>query len=171
MGSSVEVDELSWRCRKRSPFHKTSAWFFCAGSNRQVAHPSHLMGSQLGFFVPGEPRTGDTRRVLESAIPQLSHRALSAICGGQHQVEPDPIVHNPPSRRLNNRRHHQWKFMITHFQIHNDRSSSCVTNKHTKQLGWLAWNHTNAVPVEEVFAVPERDTVSQVITASEKNWM
>ena len=35
-------------------------------------------------------------------------------------MEPDPIVHNPPSRRLNNRRHHQWNFMITHFQIHND---------------------------------------------------
>ena len=51
--------------------------------------------------------------------------------------------------------------MNTHFQIHNDRSSSCVTNTHTKQLGWLAWNHTNAVPVEEVLAVPERDTVSQ----------
>ena len=58
----AEVDVLSWRCRKRSPFHKASAWFFCAGSNRQVAHPSHLMVSQLGFFVPGEPRTGDTRR-------------------------------------------------------------------------------------------------------------
>ena len=55
MGSSVEVDELSWRCRKRSPFHKTSAWIFCAGSNRQVAHPSHLMGSQLGFFVRVNP--------------------------------------------------------------------------------------------------------------------
>ena len=25
-------------------------------------HPSHLMGSQLGFFVPGEPRTGHTWR-------------------------------------------------------------------------------------------------------------
>ena len=58
----AEVDELSWRCRKRSPFHKTSAWIFCAGSNRQVAHPSHLMRAQLGFFVPGEPRTGDSRR-------------------------------------------------------------------------------------------------------------
>ena len=23
---------------------------------------SHLMGSQRGFFVPGQPRTGDTRR-------------------------------------------------------------------------------------------------------------
>ena len=44
------------------------------------------------IFVPGEPRTGDTRRnpredqkvkapyrVLESAIPPLSHRALSAM--------------------------------------------------------------------------------------------
>ena len=56
----AEVDELSWKCRKRSPFHKTSAWIFCAGSNRQVAQPSHLMRAQLGFFVPGEPRTGDT---------------------------------------------------------------------------------------------------------------
>ena len=35
-------------------------------------------------------------------------------------MEPDPIVNNPPSRRLNNRRHHQWNLMNTHFQIHND---------------------------------------------------
>ena len=77
-------------------------------------------------------------------------------------------MHNPPSRRLNHRRHHQWNFIIEHFQIRNNRSSSCVINKHTKQLGWNAWNHTNAAPVEEVLAMPERDTVSQVITASEK---
>ena len=44
------------------------------------------------IFVPGEPRTGDTQRnpredqkvkapyrVLESAFPPLSHRALSAM--------------------------------------------------------------------------------------------
>ena len=42
-------------------------------------------------------------------------------------MEPDSIVHNPPSRR-SNRRHRQWNFMITHFQIHNDRSSSCVNS-------------------------------------------
>ena len=35
-------------------------------------------------------------------------------------MEPDPIVHNPPSRRLNNRRHHLWNFTTTHFQVHND---------------------------------------------------
>ena len=79
----AEVDELSWRCRKRSPFQKTSAWIFCAVSNRQVAHPSHLLRAQLGFlcevtpaprtsepidepsariFCASEPRTGDTRR-------------------------------------------------------------------------------------------------------------
>ena len=32
-------------------------------------------------------------------------------------MEPDPIVHNPPSRRMNNRRHHEWNFIIEHFQI------------------------------------------------------
>ena len=57
----AEVDELGWRCRKRSPFHKTSAWIFCAGSNRQVAHPSHLMRAQLGFLceVTPAPRTSE----------------------------------------------------------------------------------------------------------------
>ena len=54
---------------------------------RVISALSHLIGSQRGFFVPGEPRTGDTRRnlrddrVLESAIPQLSHRALSETRG------------------------------------------------------------------------------------------
>ena len=57
----AEVDELSWRCGKRSPFHKTSAWIFCAGSNRQVAHPSHSMRAQLGFLreVTPAPRTSE----------------------------------------------------------------------------------------------------------------
>ena len=60
-------------------------------------------------------------------------------------MEPDPIVHNPPSRRLNNRRHHQWNFIIDHFQIHNNRSSSCVTNE-TVRLYRLT--HERAITVE-----------------------
>ena len=31
---------------------------------RVISALSHLIGSQRGFFVPGEPRTGDTRRNL-----------------------------------------------------------------------------------------------------------
>ena len=42
---------------------------------------------------------------------------FSRICEGQHQVELDPNVHNPPSRRLHYWRHHQRNFMIAHFQI------------------------------------------------------
>ena len=39
---------------------------------------------------------------------------FSRICEGQHQVELDPSVHNPPSRRLHHWRHHQQNFMIAH---------------------------------------------------------
>ena len=65
----AEVDELSWRCRKRSPFHETSAWIF-AGSNRQVAHPSHLMRAQLGFLceVTPAPRTSEPFDGLSARI-------------------------------------------------------------------------------------------------------
>ena len=77
-------------------------------------------------------------------------------------------VHNPPSRRLHHRRHHERNFMIAHFQIHNDRSPYRVTRKHTKQLDWSPWKHTNAAHLEEVLAVPERDTVLQVMTAPAK---
>ena len=48
---------------------------------------------------------------------------LSRLCEGQHEVEPDPSVHNLPSRRLHHWRHHQRNFMSTHFQIQNNRSS------------------------------------------------
>ena len=56
----------------------------------RTSEPFDGLSAQI-FFVPGEPRTGDTRRnprddrkenlrrVLESAIPPLSHRALSAM--------------------------------------------------------------------------------------------
>ena len=53
-------------------------------------------------------------------------------------MEPDPIVHNPPSRRLNNRRHHQWNFMNTHFQIHNDGRAADDTT-----FGDRAWGVLN----------------------------
>ena len=35
--------------------------------------------------------------------------------------EPCLSEHDPPSRRLHHWKHHQWNFMIAHFQIHNDR--------------------------------------------------
>ena len=38
----------------------------------------------------------------------------SKICEGEHQVEPDPSVHNPPSRRLHHWRPQQRNFMIAH---------------------------------------------------------
>ena len=65
-----EVDELSWRCSKRSPFHKASAWIFCAGSDRQVAHPSHLMRAQLGLLceVTPAPRTSEPFDGLSARI-------------------------------------------------------------------------------------------------------
>ena len=60
---------------------------------------------------------------------------FSRQCEGQHQVEPDPCVHNLPSRRLHYWRHYQRNFMIAHFQIRNNRSSSCVTFSKRKLLG------------------------------------
>ena len=47
-------------------------------------------------------------------------------------MEPEPSVHNPPSRRLHHWRHPQRNFMIAHFQINNDRSPCHVASKHTK---------------------------------------
>ena len=40
-------------------------------------------------------------------------------CEGQHQVELDPGVHNPPSRRLHHWRHHERNFMIaqSHYRV------------------------------------------------------
>ena len=54
-----------------SPTNDTSAWIFCAVSNRQVAHPSHLMGSQLGFFVPGTPHWGPGRNPRDDRTENL----------------------------------------------------------------------------------------------------
>ena len=165
--SGRRLRQVGWSARRlpQEPFDEPSARMKChwraffelyelsAESLRQVARTRKI------------PRaTQDCSKL----VTPMCWKWLSRICEGQHQVEPNPIVHNPPSRRLNHRRHHQWNFIIEHFQIRNNRSSSCVINKHTKQLGWLAWNHTTAAPVEEVLAVPERDTVSQVTTASEK---
>ena len=50
--------------------------------------------------------------------------------------------------------------MIAHFQIHNNRSSSCVTNKHTLQLDWPSRKRTNAALVEEILPCPS-ETPSQ----------
>ena len=57
--------------------------------------------------------------------------------------------------------------MIAHFRTHNDRFSCRVTSKLTNQLDWPSWNGTptDVAPVAEVVAVPERDTVSRVMTA------
>ena len=55
--------------------------------------------------------------------------------------------------------------MIENSQIHNDRLSCRVTSKHNNLFDWPSWKHANAALVEEVLAVPERDTVLQVMTA------
>ena len=70
---------------------------------------------------------------------------FSRICEGEHLVEPDPSVHNPPSHRLHHWRHQQRNFMNAYFQIHNNRSSSCVTNK-TVRLHRLT--HERVITVE-----------------------
>ena len=53
--------------------------------------------------------------------------------------------------------------MIAHFQIHKKRSSNCVTNKHTKQLDW-PFRNTRSRHTSKSLAVPERDTVLQLMT-------
>ena len=59
--------------------------FFCAGSNWQVAHPSHLRRAQLGFLceVTPAPRTSEPFDELSARIflcrvnPALGHPAKS----------------------------------------------------------------------------------------------
>ena len=62
--------------------------------------------------------------------------------------------HNLQSCHLEHWRHHQRNFNIAHFQIHNNRSSSCVTDKHTKQLDWPSRKNMNAASVEEFLPCP-----------------
>ena len=57
-----------------------------------------------------------------------------------------PSVQNPPSRRLNHLRHHQWNFMIPYSRMHNDRFSCRVTGKHNNELDWLSWRHLQLRP-------------------------
>ena len=86
------------------------------------------------------------------------------ICEGQHEVEPYLSEHSPPSRRLHHWGHHQRKVLLAHFQIHNDRFPCRVSKSSPNNLTGPLGTPTNA-PVEEVIAVPERETVSQVMAA------
>ena len=63
------------------------------------------------------PQDANTIRLMQDSSKlgtTMGWKWFSRLCEGQHQVEPDPSVHNLPSRRL-----HHW--------------SPChVTSKHTK---------------------------------------
>ena len=79
-------------------------------------------------------------------------------------MEPEPIVNNPPSRRLNNRRHHQWKFIIEHFQI------SVLARAHhrlvTEATGRKPAKHHEGVPSEDPRFTFTKKSVKYVQIAS-----
>ena len=59
----AEVDELSWRCRKRSPFHKASAWIFLCGVKPAGRTSEPFDESSARIFVRGDPGTSNFRAI------------------------------------------------------------------------------------------------------------
>ena len=132
VGSSARrLRQVGWSARRlrQEPFDGPQARMKChwraffelaqlnAESLRQVA------------IMPQDAYTIRATQNCSKLGTTMGWKWFSRICEGERQVEPDPSVHNPPCRRLHHWRHHQRNFMIAYFQIHNNRSSSCVTNK------------------------------------------
>ena len=117
VGSSARrLRQVGWSAQRlrQEPFDEPSARMKCRW--RAFLELSELSAESLRQVV----RTRKIPRAAQDCsklVTPMCWKWLSRICGGQHQVEPDPIGHNPPCRHQSNRRHHQWNFIIEHFQI------------------------------------------------------
>ena len=93
----------------------------------------------MSTFTPSEP--------CEPAQPISLSKCPVFPTNSIFTVEPDPIVHNPPSRRLNNRRHQQWNFIIEHFQI--QVPARAHHRLVTEATGRRPAKHHDGVPTED----------------------
>ena len=116
--SARRLRQVGWSARRlrQEPFDEPSA--------RLKYHwRAFSFRAECGVFTPpgGEdaeiPNTIRATQDCSKLGTPVGKKWFSRICEGEHQVEPDPNVHNQPSRRLHHWRHHQRNFMIAHFQI------------------------------------------------------
>ena len=66
---------------------------------------------------------------------------------------------------------YQWEFLIAHNRIHGGRYPCNVSSELTNPFGLPSWKLIDMGPVEEIVAVPERETVFRVMMAPFRLWI